>query len=104
LGLLANVLLAPVMAPVAGLRFVLNALREQVESESVDVEKSLQEELRALNMRLEIGEIGEEEFEAKEAKVLEKLRASRSEAAASNPSATEQAPEHRVARDTSPAR
>ncbi len=91
MGLLANVLLAPIMAPYAGVRFVLNALREQAESESFDVEKALQEELRALNMRLEVGEISEQEFETKEAEVLEKLRASRSEAASSNPSATEQA-------------
>jgi hypothetical protein len=88
MGLLANVLLAPIMAPVHGLRFVLNALREQVDAESANVGKALEEELRALNMRLEIGEIGEEEFETKEAEVLEKLRASRSEGGSPSSSAT----------------
>jgi hypothetical protein len=43
------------------------ALRDQVESESANREKSLQEELAALNMRLEIGEITEQEFEQQEA-------------------------------------
>ena len=77
-GLLANVLLAPFTGPYYGLRFVMNALRQQVESESSSEEQRLQEELVALNMRLEIGEISESEFATKEAAVLEKLRAFRS--------------------------
>jgi hypothetical protein len=78
MGLLANVLLAPVMGPVYGLRFVLNTLREQAETASADEEQALQQDLVALNMRFELGEISEPEFEEKEAVLLEKLRAVRS--------------------------
>jgi hypothetical protein len=77
-GLVFNVLFAPFTGPYYGLRFVLNALREQVETESANREKALQEELAALNMRLEIGEITEQEFAEQEARVLEQLRESRS--------------------------
>jgi hypothetical protein len=73
-GLITGILFAPVAGPYYGLRFVLNALKEQIESESANEERRLQEELVALNMRLEIGEISESEFEKKEAEVLEALR------------------------------
>jgi hypothetical protein len=66
--------LGPVAGPYYGVRFVLNALRDEVERESEHEEQDLQEELVALNMRLEIGELAEEEFEAKEAAVLARLR------------------------------
>jgi len=76
-GLLVNVLLGPFTGPYYALRFVLGALNEQVESEFDNEEHRLQEELVALNMRLEMGELDEQEFEAKEAELLEKLRAFR---------------------------
>jgi hypothetical protein len=76
---LLDILFAPFTGPYYGVRFVLNALREQVESESENQEQTLQEELVALNMRLEIGQISEEEFETEEAAVLAKLRAFREE-------------------------
>jgi hypothetical protein len=75
-GLIA-IVFAPVLGPYYGVRFVLNTLREKVEEESEHEEQRLQEELVALNMRLEIGEIGEKEFAQQEAAVLEKLKAFR---------------------------
>jgi hypothetical protein len=83
MGLLGDVLLAPVMGPVRGLRAVLEAIQDQANTELFD-EQHLQEELIALNMRLELGELTEAEFAAQEAVVLEQLkaiRAARAEAA-----------------------
>jgi hypothetical protein len=77
MGLISDVLLAPLTGPVHGLRFVLNSLREQVDAESANEENGMQEELVALNMRLELGEITDEEFQAQESVVLEKLKALR---------------------------
>ncbi|AKU94994.1 hypothetical protein AKJ09_01658 [Labilithrix luteola] len=74
LGLLTNVLLAPVTGPIYGVRFVLNALKTQAETELEGQEKHLQEELVALNMRMELGQISEPEFEEQEATLLKKLR------------------------------
>ncbi len=78
--LVGNVVLAPITAPVYGVKFVLGALAQEAESELGDREKRLKEELVALNMRLEIGDIGEAEFESREAELLEKLRAFRTDA------------------------
>jgi hypothetical protein len=77
MGLLTNILLAPFTAPVSGLRFVLNTLRKEAETQADNQEHDLQEELVALNMRLELGQISEQDFEANEAAVLDKLRALR---------------------------
>jgi hypothetical protein len=78
-GLISDILLAPITGPVHGLKFVLNAIRENAEAESHGDEQSLREELVALNMRLELGEVSEEDFQAQEAAVLEKLKAIRAE-------------------------
>lgn len=77
LGLLTNVLLAPVTGPIHGVRFVLNALKKQAETELEGQEKHLQEELVALNMKMELGQIAEAEFEEQEASLLAKLKAFR---------------------------
>lgn len=75
--LITRVVLAPVTAPIYGVRFVVRALAEQAESEFRDQEKHLKEELVALNMRLEVGDISQEDFESREADLLAKLRAFR---------------------------
>jgi hypothetical protein len=75
--MLGNVLLAPVTGPYYGVKFVLNALREQVETVNANEERRLQEELIALNMRLELGEITEPEFAAQETALLARLKAFR---------------------------
>jgi hypothetical protein len=75
--LVTHVVLAPVTAPIYGVRFVVGVLAQQAESELRDEEKRLKEELVALNMRLEIGDVSQEEFESQEAELLSKLRAFR---------------------------
>ena len=75
--LITHVVLAPVTAPIYGVRFVVGTLAQRAEAELRDEEKRLKEELIALNMRLEIGDVGQEEFESQEAVLLSKLRAFR---------------------------
>ena len=58
---------------VGGLRFVLDKVARAVESEMND-EGSLKEDLLAAQMRLELGEIDEEELAEIERDVLERLR------------------------------
>jgi hypothetical protein len=69
-----------------GLRFVLNRIAQAVDAELND-EGRLREELLAAQMRLELGEITEEEFAALERELLARLRTLRSDAA--SPSAPE---------------
>jgi hypothetical protein len=71
---ITHVVLAPVTGPVYAARFVIGALAERAESEWRDEEKRLKEELVALNMRLEMGDISQEDFESQEAELLSKLR------------------------------
>jgi hypothetical protein len=58
---------------IKGVKFVLTRLAEAVEAEMYD-ESALREELLAAQMKLELGEIGEEEFAAVEESVLAGLR------------------------------
>lgn len=58
---------------VSGVKFVLMRLAEAVEAEMYD-EGRLREELLAAQMKLELGEIDEEEFGAIEEQVLAGLR------------------------------
>ena len=68
---------------ISGVRFVLNKLIEAVDAEMYD-ESSLREELLAAQMKLELGEIDEEEFARVEEVVLAGMRevAARKKAAA----------------------
>jgi hypothetical protein len=58
---------------VGGIRFVLGKIAAAVEAELNDDSK-LREELLAAQMRLELGEISQEEFAAFEGEVLARLR------------------------------
>ena len=58
---------------VGGLRFVLDKVVTAVEAE-MDDEKTLKEELLAAQMRLELGEMSDEEFVEVEADILARLR------------------------------
>jgi hypothetical protein len=58
---------------ISGVRFVLNKLIEAVDAEMYD-ESALREELLAAQMKLELGEITEEEFASVEEVVLAGLR------------------------------
>ena len=58
---------------VGGLRFVLDKVVTAVEAE-MDDEKTLKEELLAAQMRLELGEMSDEEFAGIERDLLARLR------------------------------
>lgn len=65
---------------VGGLRFVLDKVATAVDSELND-DTALREELLALQMRYELGEIGDEELAVRERDLLDRLRALRPEPA-----------------------
>ena len=59
---------------VGSLRFVLDKVAEAVEAEMQD-DSALREQLLEAQMRLELGEITDDEFAATEADLLERIRA-----------------------------
>ena len=71
-----------------GFRFVLKRLVDAVDSELND-DRVYREELLAAQMRLELGEITEEEFAAAEADLLAKIREVRDRHGVSAPTAAE---------------
>lgn len=58
---------------VGGLRFVLDKIATAVDTEMND-DSALREQLLAAQMRLELGEISQTEFETVEAEILARLR------------------------------
>jgi hypothetical protein len=74
--MLLKLLGAPITGPVAGIGFILEQIAALAEREAMGTER-LQEELLLLNLRLEQGEITEEEFAVQEAGIIERLRAAR---------------------------
>jgi phage-related minor tail protein len=72
LKLLGDVLSAPIKGPVKGFEFILNAIRDQVDAETMD-EGKVQGELMQLGLRYQTGEIDEAEYTAKEDALLQQL-------------------------------
>jgi hypothetical protein len=75
---------------IGGLRFVLDKVAAAVDTE-LDDDNALREQLLAAQMRVELGEMTQEEFEVLEADILQRLREIRerrqgSDAAALSPS------------------
>ena len=60
------------LLPVNGLVWVADKLKDSAEAEFLD-ESRVQESLLALQMRLEMDEITEEEYEKSEGKLMERL-------------------------------
>ena len=74
--MLFKLLTAPLTAPLAGFRFILNQVGEMAERELYD-EDRLREELLELQLRLDEGELSEEEYAELEADVMARLRVAR---------------------------
>jgi Gas vesicle protein G len=74
--MLFKLLTAPITAPVAGFRFILDKVEEMAERELYDEER-IREEFLLLQLRLDEGEISEEEYLVEEADVMARLRAAR---------------------------
>jgi hypothetical protein len=74
MGLLLDILAAPIMLPVKGLVFVFDKIRDQAEADLWD-EGKVHQQLLQLQMLLDVGEISEEDFYAAEAELLDRLDA-----------------------------
>jgi hypothetical protein len=69
-------LTAPLTAPLAGFKFVLNQVGQMAERELYD-EDRIREELLELQLRLDEGEMSEDEYAEREAEVMARLRVAR---------------------------
>lgn len=69
-------LVFPFFIPIKGIAWIGQKLKDQAEAEFMDKSK-VNEELLNLQMRFEMDEISEEEYEKKETKLLERLEAIR---------------------------
>jgi hypothetical protein len=71
--LLDDLLLLPFKAPVSGFRWVMKQIQTMADNEMMD-DQVWKERLIELQMKLELGEISEEDFAAEEAIVFQRLR------------------------------
>jgi hypothetical protein len=71
--MLFKLLFAPLTAPTAGFRLLLNQMRTMAEDELFNVDK-LHEDLIALQLKLEEDEIGIEEYTQRESEIIAQLR------------------------------
>ena len=76
MGLLKHLVLWPVTAPAALVRFSLRHVEGLAHRELTD-DTRIKGDLLELQMRLEVGDIDEEEYAAQEAVVLERLKEAR---------------------------
>jgi hypothetical protein len=73
MGLLTNILLAPFLGPVWGTRWTLDKVDRVVREELTD-DTPIKEDLMALQLQLEAGEIDDAEYLQREAAIMERLR------------------------------
>lgn len=71
--LLDDLLLLPIKGPIAGFRWIMTTIQKMADEELMN-DQPWKERLIELQMRLELGEIGEEEYAAEEAVVFQALR------------------------------
>jgi hypothetical protein len=73
MGILKHVLFWPVTGPVGATKWSLNQVMKIVEEELTD-DTSVKQDFMALQMKLELGEIDDEEYVAQEAAIMNRLR------------------------------
>ena len=73
MGLLTNILLAPFLGPIYGTRWTLDKVDRVVREELTD-DTPIKEELMALQLQLEMGEIDDPEYVRREAEIMQRLR------------------------------
>ncbi|MGH7718979.1 MAG: gas vesicle protein GvpG [Gemmatimonadaceae bacterium] len=73
MGLLSKILFFPISGPVAGIRWSLNKVQQVAETELTD-DSAVKQDLMELQMRLELGEIDDDEYAARERVLMERLR------------------------------
>ncbi|HET9636694.1 MAG TPA: gas vesicle protein GvpG [Gemmatimonadaceae bacterium] len=73
MGLITNILLAPFLGPVWGTRFTLDKIDRAVREQLTD-DTPIKEDLMALQMKLEMGEIDDDQYVQQEAEIMQRLR------------------------------
>jgi hypothetical protein len=73
MGLLTNILLAPFLGPVWGTKWTLDKVDRVVREELTD-DTPIKEDLMALQLKLEMGEINDDEYVRREAEIMQRLR------------------------------
>ena len=73
MGLLTNILLAPFLAPVWGTKWTLEKVDRVVRDQLTD-DTPVKEDLMALQMQLEMGEIDDDEYVRREAEIMQRFR------------------------------
>ena len=73
MGLLTNILLAPFLGPIYGTRWTLDKVDRVVREELTD-DTPIKEDLMALQLRLEMGEIDDAEYVRREAEIMQRFR------------------------------
>jgi hypothetical protein len=71
--LLDDILLLPITGPIAGFRWVMNTIQKMADEELLN-DQPWKERLIELQMMLELGEIGEEDYVREEKVVFQALR------------------------------
>ena len=73
MGLLTNILLAPFLGPVFGTRWTLDKVDRVVREQLTD-DTPIKEDLMALQLQLEMGEIDDAEYVRREAELMQRFR------------------------------
>ena len=73
MGLLTNILLAPFLGPVWGTQWTLEKVDRVVREQLTD-DTPIKEDLMALHLRLETGEIDDAEYVRRESEIMGRLR------------------------------
>jgi hypothetical protein len=73
MGLLTNILLAPFLAPIYGTKWTLDKVDRVVREQLTD-DTPIKEDLMALQMQLEMGEIDDAEYVRREAELMQRFR------------------------------
>ena len=73
MGLLTNILLAPLLGPIWGTRWTLDKVDSVVREELTD-DTPIKEDLMKLQLQLEMGEIDDAEYVGREAEIMKRLR------------------------------
>ncbi|MFL5489409.1 MAG: gas vesicle protein GvpG [Gemmatimonadaceae bacterium] len=73
MGLLTNILLSPFLGPLWGTKWTLDKVDRVVREELTD-DTPIKEELMALQLQLEMGEIDDDEYVRREGEIMQRLR------------------------------
>jgi hypothetical protein len=73
MGLLTNILLAPFLGPINGTKWTLDKVERAVREELTD-DSSVKNDFMELQMKVELGEIDDEEYLRQEGEIMRRLR------------------------------